>query len=297
MRSKTNFKEMNNMTYQMNHRSRGGFAFLATMSMIVLLAMMASPIVVAETTPKAPATETAPAAKPASSLEEALKKLKLPGVKINLKERCVDVDSFICLDHGALELVVCTKDTKEHESIIAVEAKVKHIHTALLLLGAKAGNPAMRKPVNKERTRWVHFPPEGGPVDVSVVFKNKQGKMVERPISDFIKAYVDEYDGYGQEAPSEGENEKFPTNTFLFAGSILHGTGEGPRRYLADQSGNVVSLATFGDELLCLPGVNSHAAGAFAWQVDDTHLPEVGTKVKLRLRPKVAPAAGAVPGK
>ena len=279
----------------MNRHSRGAFSLLGTMSMIVLLAMMASPVVVAET--KAPATEPAPAAKPASSMEEALKKLKLPGVKINLKERCVDVDGSICLDHGALELVVCTKNTKEHEAVIAVEAKVKHIHTALLLLGAKAGNPAMRKPVDKERTRWVHLPPKGGPVDVSVVFKNKQGKMVERPISDFIKAYVDEYDGYGQEAPSEEKNEKFPTNTFLFAGSILHGTGEGPRRYLADQSGNVVSLATFGDELLCLPGVYSHAAGAFAWQVDDTHLPEVGTKVKLRLRPKVAPAAGAVPGK
>jgi len=277
----------------MNRHSRGAFSLLGTMSMIVLLAMMASPVVVAET--KAPATEPAPAAKPASSMEEALKKLKLPGVHINLKERCVDVDGSICLDHGALELVVCTKNTKEHEAVIAVDAKAKHIHTALLLLGAKAGNPAMRKPANKEKTRWIHLPPMGGNVDVSVVFTDKQGKLTERPIKDFIKAYTDDYDAYegGQPAESDEEEEEFPTNTFLFAGSILHGTGDRPRRYLADQSGNVITLATFGDELLCLPGVYSHAAGAFAWQVDDTHLPKVGTKVKLRLRPQQAPAPKA----
>jgi len=283
--------------------------------MIALLTMMSTPVVVAETTPKAPTavesaselgvaptTKPAPKSKPASKLEEALKQLNLPGVKINLKDRCVDVDAFFCLAEGALELIACTKDSKEHESIIAVEAKAKHIHTALLLIGAKSGNPAMQKPANKEKTRWIHVPPRGGPVDVFLVFKNKQGKEVERPISDFIKAYTDEYSegqGNGLETPGEEEDDRFPTNTFLFAGSILHGKGDGPRNYLADQSGNVITLATFGDELLCLPGVYSHAAGAFAWQVDDTHLPQIGTKAKLRLRPKVAPApdAGAVPEK
>lgn len=284
-----NVKEMKNMTYRMNRLSRGSFTLLGMMSMIVLLVMMGCPIAVAETAEKAPAAEPAPK----SGLEEALKKLKLPGVKINLKERCVDVDAFFCLANGALELIACTKDSKEHESIIAVEAKAKHIHTALLLIGAKSGNPAMQKPANKEKTRWVHIPPRGGPVDVSLVFKNKQGKEVERPISDFIESYEDEFSDQfydDKEAVDEEKEEKFPTNTFLFAGSILHGKGEGPRNYLADQSGNVITLATFGDELLCLPGVYSHAAGAFAWQVKDTHLPEVGTKAKLRLRPKIVPA-------
>jgi len=260
-------------------------------------------VVVAETTPKAPATvEPATKTKPASRLEEALKKLKLPGVKINLKERCVDVDASVCLDQGALELIVCTENSKEHESIIATGAKAKHIHTALLLMGAKSGNPAMQKAVNKEKTQWMHVPPKGGPVDVFLVFKNKQGKMVERPISDFIEAYSDEYKDE-QKTPDAKSDKKekgrFPTNTFLFAGSFLHGKKDGPRKYLADISGNVISLATFGDELLCLPGVYEHAAGSLVWQVDDAHLPKVGTKVTLRLRPKVAlaPNTDAVPVK
>jgi hypothetical protein len=73
---------------------------------------------------------------------------------------------------------------------------------------------------------------------------------------------------------------------FLFAGSHLRDNGKGPRQYLADLSGHVISIVTFGDELLCLPGVQSHANGALMWQVDSTHLPKVGTKVTLRLRPQ-----------
>lgn len=312
---------MSNKTYQMNRRSRAGL--FGAMLMTVLMTVAGTPDVVAESALQAataaepaagldaaPATEPAtkaepapkakegPKAKEASGLEAALDKLKLPGVKINLKERCVDVDGSICLDQGALELIACTKNSKEHESIVTIDAKAKHIHAALLLLGAKPGNPAMQKPVDKERTRWIHVPPKGGLVDVFLVFKDEGGKMVERPISDFIEAYEDAQGG-GVEEPDEEKDTKFPTHTLLFAGSFLHGKEDGPRKYLADMSGNVISLATFGDELLCLPGIYGHAAGALAWQVNSTHLPAVDTKVKLRLRPQLSskPDAGVVPAK
>lgn len=215
--------------------------------------------------------------------EEALKKLKLPGVEINLKERCVDVASTVCLAEGALELIACTKNTREHEAIIMIEAVPKHVHTALLLIGARPGNPAMRKPIDKEATRWMDLPPSGGPVDVSLVFPDKEGKTVERPISDFIVANNDASDGTAEGA----KPERFSTNTFLFAGSILHGEKDGPRQYIADSSGNVISITTFGDEVLCLPDFHDNANGALMWQIDGTHLPPVGTKVTLRLRPQL----------
>jgi len=69
---------------------------------------------------------------------------------------------------------------------------------------------------------------------------------------------------------------------------------------LANLSGNVISIATFGDELLCLPGVHSHANGLLAWEVDSTDLPAVGSSVILRLRPharaKPVKEAGEKPG-
>lgn len=219
-------------------------------------------------------------------LENALSKLKLPGVKINLPQRCVDVDATLCLAQGGLELVVCTKNSKEHESIVAIDAKAMHVHTALLLLGAKAGNPAMRKPMdgkNGEDGRWIDVPPSGDPVDVFLVFKNPNGKMVEHPINDFIVQSTSDSDPGG--TTTSDKPIKFPTHTFIFAGSILAGEGAGPRHYLSDESGDVISLVTFGDELLCLPDFHSQDNSELMWEVDSTNLPPVGTKIVLRLRP------------
>jgi hypothetical protein len=229
------------------------------------------------------------AAEPAtqSALQATLENLKFPGVAINLQERCVDVESSVCLHRGMLELVACTKGTKEHESIVAISAKARDVHAALLLLGGKPGHPAMRKQVGERPERWTDLPPSGGPVDVYLVLSNKEGKMVERPISNFIAP-----SGQKADDPAPADQEaKFPTHTFLFAGSGLWGDGPGPRRYLSDESGNVISLSTFGDELLCLPGIYSQDNGALMWQVNATGLPAVGSKVTLRLRPQVVPAA------
>jgi len=232
-----------------------------------------------------------PATKPAP--KPPRKNVELLGLVINLQERCVDLEGSICLDRGFLELVACTKGSKEHESIVAIEARPMHIHAALLLLGANPGNPAMRRPIDEQGTRWIDLPPKGDPVDVYLVFRNREGKMVEHPISDFVARSGKR----SEEKPDDGdvdadEDIGFP-HTFLFAGSLLRGSGPGPRRYLSDLSGNVISIATFGDELLCLPGVYSNVNESLMWQVDSTKLPKVGSKVTLRLRPQVKPAAKA----
>ena len=223
------------------------------------------------------------------------KNVKLPGLEINFQQRCVDLKGSICLAEGFLELIACTEGTKEHESIVAITARPMHIHTALLLLGANNGNPAMRRPVDEQENRWIHLPPRGDPVKVLLVFKNNEGEMVERPISDFIARAGERADAFAANRNDAAEDDadeniNFP-NTFLFAGSFLHEDGPGPRKYLADQSGNVISIVTFGDEVLCLPRVHGHANDSLMWQVDPTHLPKIGTKVTLRLRPQLKPAS------
>jgi len=224
-------------------------------------------------------------------LRKAIEKLALPGVKINLDEWCVDVESRVCLTEGLLELIACTKDTKEHESIIVVDAKAVHIHTALLLIGAKPGNPASQQPINPEMTRFRHLLPSGSPIEVFLVIKDQQGKETEHPISDFIGP-ADSDDGFPETTEPQDKEKpgKFPTHTFLFAGSVLVGEKDEPRSYLGDLSGNVISITTFGDELLCLPGMHDHSNGALMWQVIGDKLPELDTKVTLRLRPVKAEA-------
>ncbi|MDB4265303.1 YdjY domain-containing protein [bacterium] len=207
--------------------------------------------------------------------ETSLDSLKLPGVAINLVERSVDVQSTVELHEGSLEFVACTKGTKEHESIITVQAAPSHIHTALLLLGAKAGHPAFRKITGEgDEQSWLDVPPEGSPVKVSLVLSDTEGKPTEHPLSDFI-------------IKSDESGQKFPDTHFLFAGSYLTGDDDLPKKYLADSSGSVISLTTFGDELLCLPGVHTHSNEGLQWTVDPTHLPKVGSKIILRLRPGI----------
>jgi hypothetical protein len=229
---------------------------------------------------------TSPPAADASS--SAGQPFKLPGLTINSKEHCVDIEATICLDKGDLELIACTKDSKEHESALAVGARPIHIHTALLLLGAKNGSPARREPINDQATRWIDLPPEGDVIDVCLEFKDSAGKLTERPIGDFVTPSAKHANSPGAVPPERGQLPRFPS-TFIFAGSLVIDNGPGPKAYLADRSGHVISIATFGDELLCLPGVHSKDNGVLMWSIDPTHLPKKGTAVTLRLRLKENP--------
>jgi len=230
----------------------------------------------------------------------ARKPVELPGIVIDFEKQCVDLEATVCLDRGFLELVACAKGSKEHESIVTVAARPMHIHTALLLLGAKNGNPAMRKQVGVEENRWVNIPPQGDPIEVFLVTPRKDGKAIERPISDFVvrsSERVDEVDGAvitarNQTEKRGSEKEARLPHTFLFAGSHLRDNGPGPRQYLADLSGNVISIATFGDELLCLSVHQTQENDALMWRIKRKSLPEIGTKVTLRLRPQKKQTSG-----
>jgi hypothetical protein len=216
--------------------------------------------------------------------------VQLPGLTIDFEQGHVDIQSEVCLAEGRLELIACTEDSKEHESIVAIKAKAMHVHTALLLLEARNGHPARRQPVNKQNGRWVTVPPTGDPIEVSLVLKSVRGKRVERPISDFVAPVKGNRVPAAERAPDAAEDgEPFP-DTFLFAGSVLRRQGPGPRRYMSDVSGNVISISSFGDELLCLPGIHTRADGALRWRVDARELPEVGQPVTLRLTPRPAKA-------
>lgn len=216
-------------------------------------------------------------------LRASLDKLVMPGVRVNLDEWCVDVETKVCMDQGLLELVLCTKDSKEHESILVTEAKPSHIHTALLLIGAKNGSPAIQQAMDAEMTEFRHVLPTGDPIRVSLVWK-EDGKVVEKPVSDFIAA-VPSYGSTAGDGKAAAPRKAFPTDTFLFAGSVLApGNDNGAKRYVCDEVGNVISISTFGDELLCLPEINTQTNELLTWVADPDPLPAVGSKVTLRLR-------------
>lgn len=225
--------------------------------------------------------ESAGAEEAPADLAEKIRAI-FPGVRINSKERFIDVDSVVCLSEGYLEVIACAKDSREHESLVMVKAKPSHIHAALLLIGSKPGNPAMRKPVDEEGTRWINIPPRGQEVKSTLLVPDKKGVIVERPINDFVTMTKDES---GPPGAARDGNE-FP-QSFLFAGSHMHKEGE-KKTYLADLNGNVISISTFGDEVLCLSGHHGQENHALSWQIKPNSLPVLGTKLTLRLRPVFA---------
>jgi len=232
-----------------------------------------------------------------AAVKSVRKPVVLPGLVVDFQNRCVDLEAKVCLDAGYLELIACTKGSKEHESIVSVSSKALHIHTALLLLGASNGHPEMRKLVDKESQRWVNLSPRGDPVEVMLVIPNSNGKPTERPVSDFIErstGRLDEVSGdvFSDPGKNVKPNERISADfsrVFLFAGSRLRDNGTGPKQYLAELSGNIVSIATFGDEVLCLPSHQTQQNSALMWQVKPDVLPKVGTMVTLRLRPRKNP--------
>jgi hypothetical protein len=214
----------------------------------------------------APAAEQ-PAGEPAAEQAPAEPgKLQLPGIKVDLKKKMVDVDAKVVLREGMLELVACTPDTKEHEAILSLGAKAQHIHLSLLLLGAKPGRPTPW--VQLEDNTLKRLLPQGDKVRVSLVFE-EDGQEADVPISRFI-------------VNSKGKHTA--SSEFLFAGSVLTKLEDGRMIYEADQSGNVISLVSFGDEMLVTPDPAMNDYSTLDYFADPQNIPTEGTKVRLRLR-------------
>src|SRR6478752_160469 len=55
--------------------------------------------------------------------------------------RRVRIAAEVVFREGPLELFMCRKNTKEHESVVAADVDARDIHKALLAAGAKIGSP------------------------------------------------------------------------------------------------------------------------------------------------------------
>ncbi len=88
-------------------------------------------------------------------------------VWVDSKRKRVVMRGEICLRRGALEMFACLKGTKEHESIVAVDAPAKLAHAGLLAVGAEVGGPVQFQPKYKSAS--------GTEVDVLVVWTDAKG--------------------------------------------------------------------------------------------------------------------------
>ena len=78
----------------------------------------------------------------------------------------------VCLREGQMEMFACLKNTKEHESVLAVPTEAFVVHAALMAVGAEPGNPA--------RFRPKYQPARGRKSASSFTGATKKGSAVSR---------------------------------------------------------------------------------------------------------------------
>ena len=180
------------------------------------------------------------------------------------------VEGEVCLTRGLLEMFACPKETKEHESIVAVNAKAYVVHAGLLALGAKEGRPVQFDP--------QYVPASGARVDVIVFWTDEKGKQQQTPAQQWIRNL---------------KTKKPLEYHWVFAGSDFWlDENTGKRHYLGD-AGDFICVSNFPSATLDLPVKSPQDNEHLFYEAFTERIPPRGTKVTLVLVPHLEKDADA----
>lgn len=218
----------------------------------------------------------------------------VPGLRLDRAARMVEFDAEVVFEQREvrsadgevlyvfgdwLELVVCSRRSREHESLLVTDVRPSAIHAGLLMLGLEPGRPSGLVSDPEDESAVVVARAEGPELVVTVVLE-RDGVEVEEPVGRWVRV--------------KATGEDLEGATWLFSGSKmveipaeLTEDGVGVERYLADLSGSILTLVNFRDDLMVrstevTSGDDGQALGGFVERI-----PEVGTRVRVRVRPKV----------
>lgn len=199
-----------------------------------------------------------------------------PLIRVDRAARTVELKATAVLDVGFLEQYICLAGTRDHEALFVFEGKASEVHAALLLAGFAPGAPGLWRELQAADGSFAleKIPPKGDRVSVTVGIAGER----PRPLDDFVRASPVAPARDGLRPPSE----------FVFAGSrFVRSARTGAERYVADGSGSLIGLVTFGDETIAAVDVVPDQASAAepVWEVWTERMPKPGTVVTVTLRP------------
>ena len=137
----------------------------------------------------------------------------------------------VCFREGPLELFLCRKNTKEHESVVAADVDARDIHKALLAAGAKVGSPVKFVP--------KYEPAKGSKILVSIEY-TKDKKTITVPARQWVR---------------DTKTRKELSTDWVFGGSQFFPDPDGkdkPPLYAAN-GGDVICVSNFESAMLDLP--------------------------------------------
>lgn len=183
-----------------------------------------------------------------------------PGVWIDWGRRQVDVSARVVLREGLLELFACSPHTREHESIVAVQARPVRVYEALGLIGLQPGKPA-----HYDARLDTRVAASGSRLILEVTWV-QQGHMQTASVWDWMA--------------DARTNELLVPREWVFSGSRPLPGGV----FGADVEGTVACVVNFDTALIGLPDSYS-ADNSLLWVCARTKaIPPIGTECRLVVR-------------
>ncbi len=245
-----------------------GFIAIFAMSVLILAPLSnadeAAPVADTDQIPSASLGKTGPARPRMPEPKGARRLSKEYPIWIDPAEKTVIVEGEVALREGMLEMFACTRNTKEHESIISANTKAYLVHAALLSLGAETGHPVRFQP--------EYVPPAGTEIEVLVRYLDDKGKAQTARAQDWIKDR------------KTGKPMAYP---FVFGGSSFYTDPDTKKRYYQAEQGDFVCVANFGSAMLDIPVKSSKSNEELEFEAITKSIPPLGAPVHLVFKPKL----------
>jgi hypothetical protein len=182
--------------------------------------------------------------------------------------RRVLIDAYVCLREGQLEQLMCRKQTKEHEAILAADVDARLIHAALIAAGAKTGATVQYKQKGDD---VIVIPPSGSRIKVTLQYEEK-GKLITVPAQKWVR---------------DCKTKKDLAYDWVFAGShlIFDPDDKDKPPFYAANAGDVITVANFEGAMLDLPINSSKQNAELAFEANTDRIPPLETKVTIILEP------------
>jgi hypothetical protein len=220
-----------------------------------------------------PLPPTTPAATPAPTLSQLL-----PGLRVDAASRTIELDATVAIDASKrvfLEVLVCTPDTREHETILVTKVTPSQVHAAMLAAGLSPGAPGSWR---FEGQRLVGVAPTGDAIEVLVRAAGGGDVQAQHATEHAIASWV-------ISARDGTRLSDRPTEGWVFAGSSFGDRG-GTRVYRADGEGTLVGLSAFGFETIAWTGMYHPDSAQMTpdWIADGSRVPSRGERVVVVIR-------------
>ena len=184
-----------------------------------------------------------------------------PNVWMDKARKRVVVQAEVVQREAQLEQLLCLKGTKEHEAILAVDARAYVIHAGLLAIGAKPGRP-------------VQFQPE---------YRPASGQRIDV----WLKWTADgrEHRVRAQQWIYNLRTKAAMTEHWVFAGSLLLKDPQTGEAFYQAEDGDVICVANFPSAMLDIAIQSSSSNSELVFEAFTERIPPVGTRVTVTLEP------------